>query len=99
MIADYKVFAKELYTIKLAVVGSTAIEKNTQALQTYLEKLNDLRPKFRHELNGLAQEFLSGLVNPTERMVEEIREINTVYIRKLHAHANYIRREMRLLAS
>lgn len=95
MEADYKTYARDLYNIKLAVIGNRPAAKNLSALKTFLHNVNDLRPKLRQELNQLAQEFIAMVPNASQDLLHQFKEVNHVYLRKLQAYANHIKRDIR----
>ena len=95
METDYKVYARDLYRIKLAAIGDKPTEKNITALQAFLNNVNDLRPKLRRELTELEKEYIAMVPNPQSDFMRYIHDVNQLYIKKLQAFANRIKREIR----
>ena len=95
MEADYKAYARDLYNMKLAAIGSKPADKSVSELRIFLSNINDLRPKLRLELSELAKEFMTMMPNLPTDYLNQIQEVNQVYIKKLQAFANRVRREIR----
>jgi hypothetical protein len=96
MLSKYRKYARDLYNIRINGIGKPA-DENVFSLNKLLEKINELRPRLRKELNDLSAEFIAQEPEATPVLMEETKEVNSLFLRKLHALANQIKKKIKNL--
>lgn len=94
MVEDYKFYARELYKIKLAILGDPKND-DVNSLLTFLTQVNELRPQLRREYEQLAKEYLAMSPNSLPSDSEHTAQVNELYLIKLAALAMRVKRKAR----
>ena len=93
MIQEYKVYAQDLYKIKISTLPVSLIE-SPLSLTNLLVIINELRPQLRRNLAELSAELRQNNITLPDTL-KEIEVVNNILLEKLYNLACSIKRKIK----
>jgi len=93
MIQEYKVYAQDLYKIKISTLPVSLIE-SPLSLTNLLVIINELRPQLRRNLAELSAELRQNNITLPDTL-KEIEAVNNILLEKLYNLACSIKRKIK----
>jgi len=93
MIQEYKLYAQDLYRIKISTLPISLIE-SPLSLTNLLVVINELRPQLRRNLTELSEELRQNTITLPDTL-KEIEVVNNILLEKLYHLACSVKKKIR----